>query len=148
MARKKKSRLPPWLYEDNPESSFGIVTSDLLKSKQFQGLSLPAKHLLVVLIAHAKTREAQQCCFLALQDYFMALGEQKNTAIQDASFLVHTEGRAFVFPAKQYGVYGFERRTVCKYMKELRESGFIDLKFSGKNQYSPNVYLFSEGWKK
>lgn len=147
MSRKKKSRLPPWLYEDNPESSFGLITSDLLRSKQFQGLSLPAKNLLIVLIAHARTRPAQQCAFLALQDYFIALGEQESTAKQDAAYLVHTEGRAFVFPAKHYSEYGFDRRTVCKYMKEIREKGFVDLKIGGKNQYSPNVYLFSTKWK-
>ena len=148
MAKKKSSRLPPWLYEDNPVSSFGIITADLLRSKQYQSLSNTAKHLLVVLIAHAKTREAQQCCFNALQEYLIATGSGADSARYDASYLVHTEGRAFVFPPKHYREYGFERRTVCKYMAELKDGGFVEVKFSGKNQYSVNVYLFSEKWKK
>ena len=149
MSRNKKgSRLPPWLYEDNPVSSFGLVTSDLLKSKQFQGLSNPAKHLLIVLIVHARTREGQQCCFNALKEYFMGLGAKEDGARFDASNLVHTEGKAFVFPAKHYKGYGFEKRTVCKYMSELKEKGFVEVKLCGKNQYKPNIYLFSEKWKK
>ena len=148
MARKKRGRLPPWSYEDNEYSSFGMITDDMLKSKKYQSLNPAAKCLLITLIVHAKTTQGQQCTFNALVERYQELGTPIEGARVDAGREVHKDGAAFVFPAKHYRSYGYSTRHISKLMRELREAGFVEIIQAGKNQHRVNIYRFSTKWKR
>ncbi|WP_317424821.1 hypothetical protein [uncultured Acidaminococcus sp.] len=56
--------------------------------------------------------------------------------------------REFNFPRACYtGKYKLSHNVVCKAIPELVKGGFIQVKQSGKNTRTPNIYEFVNTWK-
>ena len=56
--------------------------------------------------------------------------------------------REFNFPRASYtGLYGLSHNIVCKAIPELVKGGFIQVKQSGQNTRTPNIYEFVNTWK-
>lgn len=146
MSRKKHKYAPDWAYEDNPLSKFGMIYVDYLKSRQYQALSCGARQFLTVCIVNASSEKAKECLFNALADYYRALGIEKSK--EDLNREVYENSPLFVIPKAQYEQYGYTKSYVYKYLKELKEHGFIKDRFNGKNSRKVNVYEFSTEWKK
>lgn len=55
----------------------------------------------------------------------------------------------FWFPRAIYeGKFEIQHSTFCRAVKKLEQAGFIQVKQSGKNTRTPNVYQFVDTWKK
>lgn len=148
MGRKSKKRTAPeWAYEDNPFSTFGMIYTDLLKSKQYQSLSCATKLFFIVCIAHSRTQEGQECLYNALKERYTKLGIKKSEF--DLNKEVHDEEyKKFVFPKKHYEKYGYSKAYVCKCFAELKKQGFIKVVQCGKAAIRVNIYEFSTEWKR
>lgn len=145
MSRSKKARTPPTcFYYDNPYSSFGMIYTDLLKSRPFQELSPTARNLYIICVAHAQTEESKTCLYNRLTEINKSLC--KGMSDEEIKKDVWT-GEKFVFPKCQYTKYGFSSPNFSKYMLQLQESGFIKTVYGGRNQYAANVFQFSDKWK-
>ena len=145
MGRGKRG-IPPWSYEDNPYSRFGIVCTDLLKSPQFQALSNPAKVLYLTMTAHARDEKAIECLHNAIMDLDALLG-LKTPKVDIDRTVYQSDYKYFVFPLKQYALYGYDRKTVNKYKNELVEAGFIEEAVKQVRLKRVNIYEFSTNWK-
>ena len=56
--------------------------------------------------------------------------------------------REFNFPRASYtGLYGLSHNIVCNAIPDLVKAGFIQVKRSGKNTRTPNIYRFVSTWK-
>lgn len=142
----KKKGIPPWTYEDNPFSRYGIICTDMLKSPQFQALSNPAKILYFTMTAHARDEKAIECLYKTISDLDALLG--LNTPQIDIDRAVYqSEYKYFVFPKKQYERYGYDKRTVNKYKDELLQAGFISDPVRQASRRRVNIYEFSTNWK-
>lgn len=144
---KNKKQAPKWAYEDNPYSKFGMIYDDMLKAKAYQSLSVASRQLLTVLIVHASTEIAKECLFNAIKERNALLGE--DTHPHNISSEVYAQDRKmFVFPKEHYEKYGYTKGYVYKYLKELKEYGFIKVVQCGKNAKKVNIYEFDTKWKR
>lgn len=145
MARHKKGKaLAPWLYDDNPESSFSMPTDDLLRSKHFQELPTGAQILYINLISWKQRREQRQGLYQALAEYY-ADQNKKTTEFDLQREANDPTNNRFVFPEKRMKEYG-DVRTIRRNMKVLIEKGFIAAFWE---QYRrPTIYRFTYEWKK
>ncbi len=143
----KLRKLPEYSYDDNGFSAFGFVSADLMKSKQFQNLSPPARLLYITCIAHRNEEKARECLSLRLSEINEQCGCGWSTS-EIKRLSNDPKGEYFVFPACQYQEYGFKYGWFSKYMSELIDAGFICRKWGGRNQYTVTVYSFDKRWKR
>ena len=142
-----KKSIPPWSYEDNPFSRFGIICTDMLKSPQFQSLSNPAKLLYLTMTAHAREEKAIECLHNAIMELDALLG--LNTPKVDIDRIVYqSDFKYFVFPKKQYVKYGYDIfRELLGLYKDCKESnnffGYLG-KYDVINNLSLPSYLSKE----
>lgn len=130
MSSKKNKYKDPWASVAESEN-FGTLFEGMLKSTQYQSLSLGAKNFYCYCRVQARTRECKSTLY--------AHGKAQNTS--------YDEMRDFVFPAVHLREYGIQSSNACKYFKELIKSGFIDKKEDNKHRKKVNVYSFSNRWK-
>lgn len=141
-----KRGIPPWSYEDNPYSRYGVIYVDMLKSPKFQSLSNPAKLLYLTMTAHAREEKAIECLYNAILDLDELLG--LNTPKMDIDRTVYqSDFKYFVFPLRQYKQYGLESKGVYKYSRELLAAGFIENPVRQTHLKRVNIYQFSTHWK-
>lgn len=147
MARQRPRTPPSFAFEDNPSSKFGIIYADLLKSQRFRELSGSAKVLYVCMSAHAHTRESLECLYNTISelDRVMKLNsspEQIREAVYQRDY------QYFVFPARHYQGYGFDRKTFWKLKEELLRAGFIEEIVKQSHLRRVTVFGFSANWKR
>ena len=56
--------------------------------------------------------------------------------------------REFYFPQKTVKRYGFAWTTFQASVKQLIEAGFVEKDISGRMEYDPTIFRFSDRWKK
>lgn len=110
--------------------NYGTIYESMLKSKQFQSLSNPAKLLYIYCRTQQRTKSGRACLFNHSEEEGHAYPES-----------------CFVFPAKQQEEYGLTRTNTSRYFKELMDKGFIRLYEGNKHRKKVNVYQFSSKWK-
>lgn len=144
MSRRKKGKsLDPWLYDDNPTSSFSMPTDDLLRSKHFRELTAGAQILYIDLISWKNRRENRQALHQALIEYYADTG--KKTSEYDLNREADDpHNNKFVFPQKRMEEYG-SVRTIRRNMKELIDKGFIAVFWESFRR--PTIYRFTYEWK-
>lgn len=144
---KKQTKIPNWAYYDNPKSRFGMIYADMLKSEQYQRLSVASRQLLTVIIVHSNTDIAKECLFNAYTQRKIELGQNADphnvwTELRDIN------NNYFVFPKKQYEIYGYTKSYTSKYLKELKDNGFISVLQNGKTSRQVSIYKFDTKWKR
>ncbi len=132
MGRKKQKFKPDTTacIGKGQHENFGTVYESLVKSKQFQSLSMPAKLIYVYCRINANTSNGRACLYNH--------GKEEETS--------YTPNH-FVFPAGQQAEYGLKRTNTHRYLKELVNAGFIELCEQNKHRQKVNVYKFSSKWK-
>lgn len=153
----KNKKVPSYLYFDDSDSNFSMITSNLLSSKEFQELSYAGRMFYIVLVTHKNTPEQRNCLYSSLKEYYMILGIDKpDVDIKcDAGLYPKAikHSMLFVIPQKQLAQYGYSPQYASKLKKELIEHGFIKIKYGGKGKYNAwndnvTVYEFTNDWKK
>ncbi len=110
--------------------NFGTIYESLVKSKQFQSLSMPAKLIYMYCRINARTSSGRACLFNHGNEEGMVYSDEE-----------------FVFPASQQAEYGLKRTNTYRYMQELIKAGFIEVHEQNKHRHKVNVYRFSSQWK-
>lgn len=110
---------------------YGTVGVALVRSKEFQSLSIGARATYVILRCHAQSQESRRC----LHQY----GEEEGRTYDPRLF--------FVFPASHSRLYGLDRGNATRYMKELEKNRFIKCVESNKHRRKVNIYMFSAMFK-
>lgn len=156
---KGKKYIPTYLYDDDPESNFSMITSNLLRSKAYQSLSHAARDFYIVLCTHKQTVEQTETLFASLKEYYKLRGVEKTDydlrleAGQDKRSV--KKSSKFVIPSKQLREYGYSDSYASKLKKELINHGFIKV-FANEKRKSNNkcfdknvtIYEFISNWKK
>lgn len=161
----KKTKLKPYLYNDDAYSNFAMVSSDLFASWQFQDLSHAARSFYLLCAVHKHTGEQSTCLFKALKEYYELKGEEiseydlKLYSGQIANAKV--QSMYFVIPQSHLGQYGYTAQYANKLKKELIDKGFIKVFANEKKHAKGNVqganrdfskrvtiYEFSTDWKR
>ena len=145
---KSKNTAPPWAFEDNPYSNFGMIYIDYLKSKAVKKLPPKCKYVLMCCIVHTNDEKQKECLYNTLNeynDYF-----DKHMTEDDIKDMTYNKRLGyFVFPHKQYKQYGFNSPSeVSKYLALLKERGFIRVVWQRTSPKKPNIYQFSTEWKR
>ena len=157
-----QTKFDAWLYcHENCEEAFSMVTSDLLESEQFQGLSQAARIFYIVLATHKRTTIQKQCLYMSLTKYHKLQGDNwTKEEIKLESGQGIKKGKPippyFVIPEKHLKEYGYKSSYATKLKNELIQKGFIEtFAFEkGKDGYSnyncktPTIYKFVNKWKK
>ena len=156
MARRRRTNIPPFLYDDETEGKFVMLVPELYESKAFQALSHAARNFYVLLAAHAASAEQRQCLYQTLSAYndILQLGMNK----EDLRVAVNGDTRRnifstlFVIPEKHLKRYGYSSQYANKLKNELIDAGFMCVKYGGKGRYTgwaqnTTVYGFSMTWK-
>lgn len=153
-----KDKRPPFTYETDPGSPFGMITNDLLRAKSFQELSRTAQIFYIICIAHKADTSQSKALYKALQYYYASIDgmteeDVKSDSGQNRKTIIHTT--KFVFPEEQLKEYGFSAQAGNKYKKELIDKGFIRIAHQDKAHLMggawirmPTVYEFINDWKK
>lgn len=156
MARRKEREIPPYLYESDAWSSFGLITSDLLQSKAFQELSSAARQFYIVLAVNKATVDQRTCLFNTLHGYYKRMKIEKPDV--EIAFEAGTSRKSyvkssmFVFPQVQAEAYGYSAARSSQLKKELENAGFIKACYNKKSRAQarlkiPTVYEFIDDWK-
>lgn len=161
----KKTKLEPYLYNDDAYSKFAMVSNDLFMAWQFQELSHAAKVFYLVCATHKHTEEQRQCLYKSLEEYYKLKGEEMSE--YDLKLYAGQVKKAklqsmyFVIPQSHLEQYGYSPQYANKLKKELIDGGFIrvyanEKKHSKGNLQGANrdfskrvtIYEFVTDWKK
>lgn len=144
---KPKRTAPRWAFEDNPNSKFGMIYADYLKSEKVSQLPPKCFKVLICCIVNASTERGKECLYNTLKEYYSYLGKENEFDLNND---VYAKDRGlFVFPKKQYEEYGFTKPSeVSRYIKMLKEEGFIRVVWQRTSPKKPNIYEFSTEWKR
>lgn len=153
-----KDKRPPFTYETDSSSPFGMITNDLLRAKAFQELSRTAQIFYVMCVAHKSDHAQSKLLYTALEYYYANDDSKTKEDIKaDAGQYRKTINNTtkFVFPEEHLEEYGFSAQAGNKYKKELIDKGFIKIAhqdkahmLDGKWIRMPTVYEFISKWKK
>ena len=133
MASRKKEFKPDYYASvGGSHETFGIVYDSLLTDKRFKNLSITARYI--------------YCC---CRNQVMSNRSKRMLYQHGKKYNRTYDENTFVFPARDQVEYGFmDRSNFAKYMNELKDAGFIDKIEDNKAMMKPNVYRFSDRWKK
>ena len=132
MGSKKNNKNKDYKASLNPDrDSFGCVFVSMVRCPGFLALSLPARHLYMILRAHARSTENLRCIYQ----------HNKDTGL-------NYEVDNFIFPPAHQALYGYkDRANVRRYMNELIAAGFIRKVEDNRHRFTATVYEFATGWK-
>ena len=139
--KRRKNKPPEWATLSG--KSFTRIYSDLISSEAFKALGAATKALYIACAVHQTTKECKQCLVAALSERVYAKGGTD----ADVENALKWEKGLFVFPEKQARKYGWTHNNISRGMKELVDSGFVEIVQAGKHQRKVNIYKFSDKWK-
>lgn len=153
-----KDKRPPFTYELDSDSTFGMISNDLLRAKPFQELSRTAQIFYIMCVTHKSDPAQSKTLYTALEYYYAGIeGMTKEDVKVDSGQNRKTINSTtkFVFPEDQLEEYGFSAQAGNKYKKELIEKGFIKIAHQDKAHIlqgswirMPTVYEFVSDWKR
>lgn len=158
MGRRKK-HIQSYLYYQDEDSNFAMITSDLLSCSAFINLSHAARLFYIELCVYKNTVEQSQKLYVTLKDYYSALGIEKPEIDlkTEAGQNPKIQSKKFVAPEKAFiKDYGYTKAYITKLKKTLIDEGFIKVYANGKGvgcanpDYSTRytIYEFVNDWKK
>ena len=131
MGRNKKSNYHDVNASIGNKDFFGTIYDGMLKSKEYQSLSIGAKQFYTLCRVQSQSPQGTSCLYQHNIKY------NRN----------YEKSKDFVFPASHLLAYGIKRQNALKYFKELEAAGFIITKERNQKQKIVNVYSFSDKWK-
>lgn len=160
-----KTKLEPYLYDDDAYSNFAMISANLFTAWQFQELSYAARNFYILCAIHKHTPEQSTCLFKALEEFYKLKGEE----ISEYDLRLYSgqnpkskiQDMYFVIPQSQLDQYGISAQYANKLKNELIEKGFIKV-FANEKKHSKGnlqganrdyskrvtIYEFSTDWKR
>lgn len=126
----KKPKFKDIYASSKANDNFGTLFESMLKSSQYQSLSIGAKQFYTLCRVQARTKGGTSCLYNH--------GNETDTSYKDCDF---------VFPASHLESFGINRSNASRYFKELVQKGFIEYKERNKHKKNVNVYSFSNRWQ-
>ncbi len=128
----KKNKYSDYFASTEVNDNFGTIFDSMCKCKKYQELSIGAKHFYTLCRVEWKSELGRQSLYKFRREH----------GIEDKG-----KDNEFVFPAKHMKMYGVDRSNGSRYLKQLKEAGFIGIASFNKSRWKENVYYFDSKWK-
>ena len=132
LAKRKNDYEPDYRACVGKHDNFGMIYCGMLKSTQYQSLTIGERQFYNVCRAQAQSEKGRSCLYKHGIDY--------NTN--------YNHDIDFVFPSSHLKEYGYDRSNASRYFRRLAEKGFIEIKEDNQIRKHVNVYAFTDKWKR